>query len=242
MQILASLDAERDFPRKKVLCPYFLIPFKITTAARARIMTQFNFTGGETQRRGWDQCDALAPNEQSEPNPKRQCMEHSWTTQGVVLDQYSSFSDVGPTTHARDPEVSPSLGNDRADFEDVVPASNFDVMDLFEVENEGSSDLAQKPSGFCLETPQGSDLSQSPPTPNSNCDSPGVQAKVIVASGTNPENEISTPHSFLSNPYDTCFGMVSDKPIRTYNTSKNLRLSRAHLAIACLMTLRSSFQ
>lgn len=205
-------------------------------------MTQFNFTAGETQRRGWDQCDILAPNEQSEPNPKRQCMEHSWTTQGVVLDQYSSFSDVGPTTHARDPEVSPSLGNDRADFEDVVPASNFDVMDLFEVENEGSSDLAQKPSGFCLETPQGSDLSQSPPTPNSNCDSPEVQAKVIVASGTNPENEISTPHSFLSNPYDTCFGMVSDKPIRTYNTSKIFRSSRAHLAIACLMTLRSSFQ
>lgn len=64
------------------------------------------------------------------------------TTQEVLLDQYPSFSNVGPLTHSQNPEVS--LGLD-ADFEDVVPASNFDLMDFFNVENEASSDLVQNP-------------------------------------------------------------------------------------------------
>ncbi|KAJ5192176.1 Helicase C-terminal [Penicillium cf. viridicatum] len=168
-------------------------------------MTQFDFTGSETQRRGWDQCDALAPNEQSEPDPKRQCIEHSWTTQDVILDKYPSFSNVGPLTHPQNPEVS--LRSD-ADFEDVVPASNFDLMDFFNVENEDSSDLVQKSSGFYLETPQAPDPTQSLPTPNSDCDSPDVKSKVIASPGTLSKNVISTPQSFVSKPYDTCFGMI----------------------------------
>lgn len=170
-------------------------------------MAEFDFTGSETQRRGWDQCDALAPNEKSEPDPKRQCIEHSWTTQDVLLDKCPTFSNVGPLTHPQNPEVS--LSSD-ADFEDMVPASNFDLMD-FNVENEDSSDLMQKSSGFYLETPQAPDPTQSLPSLNSDCDSPDVKSKVIATPSTLSENVISTPQSFVSKPYDTCFGMVSDK-------------------------------
>ena len=116
-------------------------------------MTQFNFTGSEAQRRGWDQCDALEPNDQCEPDPKRQCIEHSGTTREFLLDPYLSFSNVGSITHAQDPEVSLSSEDIWAGIEDVVPASNFDLMD-FNVENEDYSGLAQKSSGFYLEPPQ----------------------------------------------------------------------------------------
>ncbi|KAJ5681155.1 hypothetical protein N7536_012294 [Penicillium majusculum] len=167
-------------------------------------MTQFDFTGSETQRRGWDQCDGLAPNEQSEPDPKRQCMEQSWTNQEAFLDHYSSFSNVAPIIPAQDPGVFLSS----EDFEDLVPASNLDLMDFFNVKNEDSSDLVQKSSGFCLETPQAPDPTQYLPTPNSNYDSPEVRSKVIATPGTLSENVISTPQSFLSTPYDTCFGMI----------------------------------
>ncbi|KAF4771502.1 hypothetical protein HAV15_004219 [Penicillium sp. str.  len=133
-------------------------------------MTQFDFTGSETQRRGWDQCDGLAPNEQSEPDPKRQCMEQSWTNQEAFLDQYSSFSNVAPIIPAQDPGIFLSS----EDFEDLVPASNLDLMDFFNVKNEDSSNLVQKSSGFCLETPQAPDPTQYLPTPNSNYDSPEI--------------------------------------------------------------------
>lgn len=174
-------------------------------------MTQFDFTRGATQRGDWDECDAIAANEQSEPDPKRQCMEHAWTTHDLLLDPYPSFSSLVPVTHAQDAEVSIGSQDIWASFEDEVPASNFDLMRFFNVENEHSSDLAQQSSGFRLQPPEASDAAQSLPTPNSDRNYPDVQPKITTTSGTLLEDTLSTPQIFVSRSYDTCFGMVSGK-------------------------------
>ncbi|KGO66086.1 hypothetical protein PEX1_020520 [Penicillium expansum] len=171
-------------------------------------MPQFDFTKSEIERHGWDQCDAIAPNEQSEPDPKRQCIEHSWRTHESVLDPYSLFSNLDPITNTQDPEVSLSSEYIWPGFEDEVPTSNFDLMDFSNLKNEGFSDLTQESSGFYLQAPELSDATQSLPTPNSDSDFPDLQPKMFAAPSTLPEDVIFPPQTFPSKLYDTCFGMI----------------------------------
>lgn len=189
-------------------------------------MPQFDFTKSETQRQGWDQCDAIAPNEQSEPDPKRQCIEHSWRTHESVLDPYSLFSNLDSITNTQDPEVSLSSEYIWPGFEDEVPTSNFDLMDFSNLKNEVFSDLTQESSGFYLQAPGLLDATQSLPTPNSDSDFPDLQPKMFAAPGTLPEDVIFPPQTFPSKLYDTCFGMVSDE--FPFKSTSNLKFLDHH--------------
>ncbi|KAJ5826599.1 Helicase C-terminal [Penicillium robsamsonii] len=146
-------------------------------------MAQLDLVEGEMRRRDWYQCDDTAVNEQSEPDPKRQCIEHAWTTQE---DPYS-FPSLGGITQTQDVEWSRRLDNTWAEAQDLAPVSNSEPMDVdldfFNVENEPlpsfglSLDLVQQPSGPCLRISEPPDANKSFPTPNSDCNFQDVQGK-----------------------------------------------------------------
>ncbi|KAJ5175561.1 Helicase C-terminal [Penicillium canariense] len=161
------------------------------------------YSATDLAKRDWEQLKTPPAVEDSDPKPKRQCVENPYMTPWVSPSS-NQFGDI---------DLSSPPDNGRATFEDMQPIEEFESMFSAgpltnEAQEEPSLSLIEHSANHWLLLPDTVDIENPLPTPNSGYSDSCLQDEKTPVPTVCSEHDFKMSQTPSNSPYDVCFGMV----------------------------------